>query len=262
MRDRRSTLESARLVMVIVTSVQVLPCTAFAQTNVDEIRFAISDSLTLHADVQRSTAPAAGPVIILFHQGGGNARGEYSEIAPRLIAEGYHVIAVDARGGGDRFGGRNRVITPERFRYCDAVAEVDAAVNLARAQGFSGPIALWGSSYSAALALQVAAQRPTDISAVLAFSPAFGEPMAGCEPQIFLPVLVRAGVPTLVLRPRVELETHARAAQLDSMRALGVQTYIAENGVHGSSMLSPSRVQGSTEVAWRTVLAFLDEALR
>ena len=263
MRDRMgSSAERAWWALLVAVSAHVLPCTAFAQGGIEEIRFAISDSLMLHADVRRSSAPADAPLIILFHQGGGDARGEYSEIAPRLIAEGYHVIAVDARGGGNRFGGRNRALTPEGFRYCDALAEVGAAVNLAREQDFTGPIALWGSSYSAALVLQVAARRPAEVSAVLAFSPASGEPMAGCEAQPFLPMLVRAGVATLVLRPRAELEAPARAAQFDSIRATGVQTYIADNGVHGSSMLTPSRVQGDTEPHWRVVLSFLEEALR
>ena len=227
-----------------------------------EVDFPISEALILHADVYRAAMPVDAPVILLFHQGDGDARGEYREIAPRLLREGYHVIAADARGGGDRFGGPNRAGTPrEDFSYCQALAEVSHTVDLARAQGFTGPIVLWGSSYTAALVVQVGALRAADVRAVLAFSPASGEPMAGCEPQPYFGWLARAGTPTLVLRPRREVHVPIIAAQLDSAGAAGAQTFIAENGVHGSSMLSPSRVEGSTEPQWNAVLAFLRTAL-
>jgi hypothetical protein len=68
------------------------------------------------------------------------------------------VVAADIRGGGGRFGSPNRAgPAPADFDYCDALPEVEAVVNLARAQGFTGPLALWGSSYTASLVLQVAA---------------------------------------------------------------------------------------------------------
>jgi hypothetical protein len=40
-----------------------------------------------------------------------------------------------------------------------------------------------------------------------------------------------------------------------------IQTYISENGVHGSSMLNASRVKGSVEQHWKTVLEFIKLAL-
>ena len=137
-----------------------------------------------HADVYETSVGKAAPIILLFHQGGGDARGEYGPIIPRLVAQNFNVMAVDTRGGGTRFGGRNRAAaTDSTFRYCDALAEVEGAVDAARRQGFSGPLVLWGSSYTAALVMQVALRRSTEVRAVLAFSPASGPPMAGCEPE-------------------------------------------------------------------------------
>jgi dienelactone hydrolase len=224
-----------------------------------EVRFPVRDSVTVIADVYRASAAPAAATILLFHQGGGSARGEYRNITSRLLREGYNVIAADIRGGGDRFGTPNRVRTPPAgsFGYCDALAEVDATVNLARVQGFGGPLVLWGSSYSAALALQVGARRSADVGAVLAFSPASGEPMRGCEPGPYVGWLTRAGVPTLVLRPRAELEDTARLAAFEAMRRDGAAVHVAERGVHGSSMLDPERTGASTDPQWQAVLSFL-----
>jgi hypothetical protein len=41
----------------------------------------------------------------------------------------------------------------------------------------------------------------------------------------------------------------------------GHQTYVADPGVHGSSMLNEARVKSSTEKTWGVVLDFLDESL-
>ena len=41
----------------------------------------------------------------------------------------------------------------------------------------------------------------------------------------------------------------------------GVQTYVADPGVHGSSMLNAERVGASTEATWQVVLDFLAATL-
>ena len=220
---RTGSMPPRALIRVPFRVLAALACVpgAAAQSAVPtEVRFPLRDSLAVVADVYRGRAGAAGPTILLFHQGGGSARGEYRSIAPRLLVEGYNVVAADVRGGGDRFGSPSRAApTDSSFTYCAAAVEVDGAVTLARAQGFTGPLVLWGSSYTAALALQVAARRAADVRAVLAFSPASGEPMRGCEPGPYVSWLARAGVPTLVLRPRVEIEDSSRAAALEAMPA-------------------------------------------
>ena len=226
-----------------------------------EARFPAGDSVQIVADVYRGAAPSA-PTILLFPQGGGSARGEYRLIVPRLLGEGYNVIAADVRGGGARFGEPSRApAVGDDFSYCAALGEVDAAVGLARARGFTGPLVLWGSSYTATLALQVGSRRSADVAAVLAFSPASGEPMAGCEPEPYVGWLARTGVPTLVLRPRVELADSARAAALEAMRRDGATVFVAEQGVHGSSMLDSTRTRASTAPQWKAVLDFLRQAV-
>lgn len=227
-----------------------------------EVRFPVGDSLAIVADIHPGRGGPAGPTILLFHQGAGNARGEYRSIVPRLVGEGYNVIAADVRGGGDRFGALNRVgIFGAGYPYCDVLPDVEAGVNLARAQGFAGPLVLWGSSYTATLVLQVAARRSAQVSAVLAFSPASGPLMRECEAAPYVSWLARAQVPTLVLRPRSEIEDSSRAAGFAAMRRDGAAVFVAEQGAHGSSMLDAERSKGDTEPQWNAVLGFLRQAL-
>lgn len=227
-----------------------------------EVSFETADGVRLFADLQTSVEGPSAATIMLFHQAGGDARGEYGEIAARLLANGYNVIAVDQRSGGDRFGSRNRTVDrmdDANFGYCEVYPDLEATVAYLRSAGFDGPLAAWGSSYSAALVFQLGAKRAGDISAVLGFSPASGEPLAECNPEDWLEELT---VPALALRPRREYEIESVRAQLERFAAAGVQTYVAEPGVHGSSMLSARRAGGSTEATWTVVLEFLDATLR
>jgi pimeloyl-ACP methyl ester carboxylesterase len=236
--------------------------TASASAQADEVTFETADGIRLFADLQTAAGGRSAPTIMLFHQAGGDARGEYGEIAARLLANGYNVIAVDQRSGGDRFGGMNRTVEQlgdAAFGYCEVYPDLEATLGYLLSAGFDGPLAAWGSSYSAALVFQLAAKHAGDISAVLGFSPASGEPLAGCEPETWLEGL---SVPALALRPRSEYEIDSVRAQLERFAAAGVQTYVADPGVHGSSMLDDERSGGSTEAAWSVVLGFLDASLR
>ena len=219
-----------------------------------------ADGAPVIGDVRLGPQGREGPVVLLFHQGGGNARGEYRSIAPRLIAEGFSVITFDIRGGGDRFDAVNRVPTSDDFRYCAAIPDVDAAVDLARADGFVGPLAVWGSSYSATLVLHVAAAR-SDVDAVLSFSPAAGEPMDDCQPVSPAALLARRQTPLLVLRPAREAAQPRLADQLRTFRETGIAVHVSDPGAHGSSMLDADRTGSDVSADWSVVLAFLRSAL-
>ena len=64
----------------------------------------------------------------------------------------------------------------------------------------------------------------------------------------------------LVLRPASEMELEHVSMQLELFGGLGHQTYVAEPGVHGSSMLNPDRVRGDVETTWQVVLDFLADS--
>lgn len=226
----------------------------------EEIRFETRDGVSVYGDLYRADATSSAPLILLFHQAGGDARGEYGSLVGRLVDAGYHAMAIDQRVGGDRFGGENRTqsgVGDKEYGYCEVYPDIEGALRHARALGFSGEIIAWGSSYSAALVFQLAAMNSEDITAIMAFSPASGGPLVDCPPSKFSSSLP---MPVLVLRPAREMEVPSVPPQMERFRADGHQTYVSDPGVHGSSMLDADRVGESTEEAWAEVFRFLRES--
>jgi len=63
----------------------------------------------------------------------------------------------------------------------------------------------------------------------------------------------------LALRPSREMGNESTREQLAMFEKQGHQTFVADPGVHGSSMLNAERVGESTEKTWLVVLEFLAE---
>jgi alpha-beta hydrolase superfamily lysophospholipase len=248
--------------MKFLTIFVLLAITSVGYAKGQEIHFQTSDAITVYGDVYRmADTPKSAPVILLFHQGGGDTRGEYSPLVVRLIEQGYNLVAIDQRRGGERFGGNNRTLAgvgDTEYSYCDVYPDLEGALQFAREFGFSGKTAVWGSSYSAALVFKLGTEYPDEIDAVLAFSAASGEPMDGCRPE---PYSERITQPVLALRPIREMEVPYVPGQMKLFQEHGHQTYVADPGVHGSSMLNETRVGASTEATWSVVLTFLEANL-
>lgn len=222
-----------------------------------EITFETADGLTIFGDLYLSKLGKSAPILLLFHQGGANARAEYGPLIPRIFERGYNILAVDQRQGGSWLGGTNRTVENldgKEYHYCDAYPDLEAAFQEVERRGFDGKKIIWGSSYSAALAIRFATEYARELAGVLAFSPASGEPMQGCKPDTYFE---KVTVPLLVLRPQLEMEREGALKQFQILKEYGHQTYVSENGVHGSSMLNPARVDGSVEEHWDMVLSFL-----
>jgi dienelactone hydrolase len=221
-----------------------------------EIEITASDGNTLFADLIQTKKDKTAPLVILFHQAGGSARGEYRTIAPRLIEEGYHVLATDQRSGSDQFGAPNRTVdrAGTSTSYCEAYPDLIGTIAHAKAAGFTGPIFVWGSSYSAGLVINLGVEHGEGITGILSFSTAAGGPMEPCTSNALADQLT---IPTLALRPLSEMAMESSQTQQEKFKSLGFETYVSENGVHGSSMLSPWRIEGSPEPTWEVVLDFL-----
>ncbi len=217
-----------------------------------------ADGARLFGDLYRPAGPGA-KTVVLFHQAGGDARGEYAEIARRLQEEGFEVFAWDVRGGGDRFGEKNRTIealegkAPEG--YCPAYPDLEAALARAFEAGTGGPIYALGSSYSAALVVRLAAEHGQLLAGVAAFSPASGR-MEECAVDEWLS---QVEVPALAFRPAREMEVESAAAQKVLFSEHGTEVFIAEDAAHGASMLHPERSEGDVEPTWERLLAFLGD---
>ncbi len=227
----------------------------------NEVSFYTADSLKIFADLYEQDK--AGTTILLFHQGGSNARGEYAPIIPRLLEKGYNILAVDQIAGGQVHGSYNRTIAirpnhtmRDNYTYCAAYDNLQTALDYVIDQGFTGKKVLWGSSYSAALVIQLGVERPDDVAAVLGFSPASGDPMEGCNPESYIEAI---SLPLLVTRPKSEMEYESVQTQHALAESLGHTVHIADPGSHGSSMLVAERSGGEVEATWEVVWAFLEE---
>jgi pimeloyl-ACP methyl ester carboxylesterase len=219
-----------------------------------EINYLTDDGIAIYADWHPGSSEQAA-TIVLFHQAGGSARGEYPYISERLNVLGFNVLAVDQRSGGDRFGTGNRTVDAldkKDFGYCAAWPDLFASIDAAR-QRSNGPVLIWGSSYSAGLVLRLAAIHQDIVNAVLAFSPAASGPMADCSPT---GLLHKVAVPAVAFRPASEMQNPSSITQARELEAAGIDFHVIEGGVHGSSMLVPERSGADIEAAWRLVEDF------
>ncbi len=217
-----------------------------------------ADGLQLTADLY-ATDDKRAPIILLFHQAH-SSRGEYRKIAPRLVKAGYNCLALDQRSGA---GGLewNDVVNETAKRaaeankpqgYLDAKADLVRAIKWARELGFTGKMAIWGSSYSSSLAIFVGAETK-GLAAVLSFSPGDYLPPRGS----ILEAAKKLDVPTLVVCPTNE-EAQARRVY-DPIASTDKELYVQVGGEHGSRTLFLSE---SKDDAWVRVMTFLGKHLR
>ncbi|NER15024.1 hypothetical protein GWK08_16330 [Leptobacterium flavescens] len=245
------------ILCILVSCKQAEPEKQSKEESSTEISFYTADSLKIAGDLYGSDKEA--PVIMLFHQGGSNARGEYNSIIPVLLEDGFNVLAIDQRRGGQTYGSYNRTvanISINNYGYCDAYPDLEAALSFIEGSGYTGSKIVWGSSYSGTLVIKLAHENQDKISGVLAFSPASGGPLKDCRPDAYFESLK---TPLLLLRPPGEMEIESVKAQFDLANQHGHQTYAAENGVHGSSMLVEERVGNTVEDNWDIVRSFLNK---
>ena len=192
--------------------------------------------------------------LLLLHQARGDGRGEYYPIVEEFTKAGFDLFLLDQRSGGDLFGGENRTAKAydqEEVGYCDAIPDVDAAIDwLAKRKA---PLFVAGSSYSAALAVRAADVHADKVAGFVAFSPASGEPMAGCDPSEHMAAAPRG----YVLRPASEMEIERVTQQLADFDEAGAQTLVVENGVHGASMMVDERTEHDMSAVRQAVIDFI-----
>lgn len=113
------------------------------------------------------------PYILLFHQME-SSRGEYMNIAPKLNKLGFNCLAIDLRSGNEINFVRNETsmnALSGRYsrRLTDSKKDMVAAIDFLKSRT-ELPVILFGSAFSASLALILAKERE-DVSGVLAISP-------------------------------------------------------------------------------------------
>src|SRR6056297_3365377 len=137
-------------------------------SNLKEISLLTADSITVYGDILFQDS--AYPTILLFHQGGSNARAEYAPVIKQLLDElpKINILAIDQRSGGQTYGSYNRTVfrlSPyKNHSMCDTYSDLEAALNYITKRNVTGPVIVWGSSYSGSLAIQLAAKNGDSIS--------------------------------------------------------------------------------------------------
>jgi dienelactone hydrolase len=210
-----------------------------------------SDGLTIYGRLYKAAKPRA--LILLFHQAG-SSKDEYATIAPRLVAAGYSVLAIDQRAGGALFGKNETAAGLGREAdYLEARPDLQAALDWARTQKL--PIILWGSSYSSSLIFPLAAGDPQGIIALLSFSP--GE-YFDQDKQMIRRAAAKVTVPVFIASTNSKEETGEADPVMAALpKSAQNERYVPQHGVHGSSTLIASRNPEGAEANWREVLAFL-----
>jgi len=213
------------------------------------VQFPAPDGLAIEADLYGAD-DRSRPMVVLCHQAN-SSRGEYATIAPRLAEAGFNCLAIDQRSGARMNGVENETAArasaaDKDQEYVDARPDIEAALDWTHTAGFKGPLVLWGSSYSASLALTIAADRK-DLAAVLSFSP--GEYFGGDHPVGRAAARVKC--PVLVVSPEAE---RARSEPLVEV-IQAERVFVIDEGIeHGSKTL----FRGSASaLVWKNVQKFL-----
>jgi dienelactone hydrolase len=136
-----------------------------------KVSFISSDGLKITADLYLKNYNT--PFILLFHQNG-CSRGEYKEIAQKLLNLDYNCLAVDLRSGGKTNYVKNETAIRAMNRglsnkLIDARKDIIAAIEYT-ANYNKKPVILFGSSFSASLCM-IVGKNNEKVDAVVAFSP-------------------------------------------------------------------------------------------
>lgn len=216
------------------------------------VTFEAKDGLTITADLYVSST--SNPYIILLHQAG-YSRGEYREIAPKLVNLGYNCLAIDQRSGEEVNYIKNETAARAKEKnlptnYLDALQDVYAAIDYVKSVS-DKPIVLWGSSYSASLSL-ITAPEKLKVCALVVFSP--GEYF---EPSNFIQSKIsKISVPVLALSSKSE---NPELVKLLSVVPKQLVTIFkpSDEGKHGSKALWESNK--SNKEYWMAVTLFFSK---
>jgi pimeloyl-ACP methyl ester carboxylesterase len=196
------------------------------------------------------------PFIVLCHMAGLN-KSEYRETAMKLMEKGYNCLAIDQRSGGETSGYENETNKEAVLRelgtgYLDAEQDIVAAVNYIFDK-YKEPVILWGSSYSASLALKVGKEN-NHVRGIMAFSP--GEYFER-DSLVLKDYIKNIGKPVFITSSREEANNELMAI-IDAVGSKTVTHFKPKGkGEHGSIALwkdSPDNGE-----YWQAVDAFLDK---
>ena len=229
-------------------------------TTYKTLSFESKDGLKVTADLYSPHEDAATPFIVLCHQAGWS-RGEYREIAPKLNKMGFNCLAIDQRSGGkinDVVNETAKAAKKKRLatEYVDAQQDIVAALNFVKKDKATGQVILWGSSYSAALALVISGENPELVDGVLSFAP--GEYFARSGKSKTWVAQSAASIADPVFITSAKNEAKNWKAIFDAIEVDTKQKFLPKTkGKHGSSALWEK--SGDHDAYWESVSGFLKQ---
>ncbi len=245
---------TARLIKFsIFTALFTAICTLVSAQR--KVEFTSEDKILITADLYE-TENEVSDYIILMHQAG-YSRGEYKEIGAKLIKLGFNCLAIDLRIGDEvnyvanetasRLKGGNK-----QYSMLDTRQDLNAAIDYIYSIEKKPRIIVFGSSFSASIALMAASEDPR-IYAAIAFSPGeFFEPDVSVNKSI-----TGLTKPTYIACPRSEyvyIEKLISNAQKDNLTVFSPER---GDGLHGAKTLwweSATRNE-----FWLSLLFFLND---
>lgn len=217
-----------------------------------KIYFKSKDGLKITADYYKTKNPKG--FLLLCHRSHCN-RAEYRETAPVFNKLGYSCLAIDQRSGMKVFGEINETKNRAKEKglstgYLDAKPDIEAGIDYSFELNNKNPIILFGSSYSASLALLITSETEK-IKATIAYSP--GEYLKGIN---LAEKIKSINKPIFVSSPKKEI------AQVNELMKHVNPEFVIRfkpiiEGFHGSKILWKS-VKGY-EMHWRSLEKFLNE---
>jgi hypothetical protein len=237
------------LVKTLFTACFVIVRFEFCRSQ-ETVSFLSADSLKITADLYLKDYNL--PFILLFHEEG-SSRGEFNEIAVRLLKLEYNCLAVDLRVGDKMNYVNNETARRAReakisHNFIDAKVDIEASVRFIRKFN-QKPVILFGSSYSASLCLLEAAGNP-NIHAVIAFSPG----------EYFRPEVIVKNKMAEVMQPvfvsSTQLEYDFIVKMLENIPYQNKYMYkpTKGKGEHGAKMLW--KICDSSDECWLELLLF------
>ncbi len=217
-----------------------------------KVTFPSKDSVMVTADWYPVSSEM--PVILLCHQNR-FSRGEYVETALRLNKFGFNCLAIDLRVGDEVNGVKNE--TAERAKakglnpvFEDAEQDIIAAIDYAYAL-HKQEIILIGSSYSASLALKIAASDKR-VRAAAVFSP--GEYFSAKD---YIQTSIRDLDKPLFITSSLEESEGVTDLVKDVNSRIKIQYIPKTAGDHGSKVLWSTTPEN--QEYWIALMNFLDK---
>ncbi len=217
-----------------------------------KVLFPAGDGLDVTADWYPVSSNL--PVILLCHQDK-SSRGEYIETALRLNKFGFNCMAVDQRVGESVNNITNETAAEAKSKHQnpkfeDAEKDIIAAIDFLYLK-YKKPIIIVGSSYSASLALKIAAEN-NRVMAAAVFSPE----------EVFTDKNYIGNSIKTLMKPVFATSSKAEANTVtellkDVNSRLKIQYIPTSLGEHGSKVLWPS-TPGNQEY-WIAFMSYLDK---